>query len=406
MEDLKEQYDSFCKEKNAIDLTRGKPSPDQLTFSEELDGILNGNFIQDDIDIRNYGEVKGLPSARKLGAELLDYSEEFILASSNSSLTLMGNLLSAFLFNGSGDAPWKEMETVSIICPVPGYDRHFALCEKLGIKMIKVPLTGDGPDMNIVEDLVKNDESIKGIWCIPKHSNPTGEIYSQDTVKRIANLPLLGAPDFIVLWDNAYAVHDFADSKKLSSIQNISQELNTFDNVATFGSTSKITFAGGGIAFLGASDKLMTLFLDYFSKFNFSPDKVNQARHVRFLKNKKGTEAHMKKLAALIKPKFDLVDKYLNSLPEGLASWTKPTGGYFVSFDSKLGQASEIYDLCKEAGLNLTPVGSAFPYRRDQENSNIRIAPTYVSIDELEKAMQIFVCCVKLANEIEKDLVS
>ena len=406
MEDLKEQYDSFCKEKNAIDLTRGKPSPDQLTFSEELDGILNGNFIQDDIDIRNYGEVKGLPSARKLGAELLDYSEEFILASSNSSLTLMGNLLSAFLFNGSGDAPWKEMETVSIICPVPGYDRHFALCEKLGIKMIKVPLTGDGPDMNIVEDLVKNDESIKGIWCIPKHSNPTGEIYSQDTVKRIANLPLLGAPDFIVLWDNAYAVHDFADSKKLSSIQNISQELNTFDNVATFGSTSKITFAGGGIAFLGASDKLMALFLDYFSKFNFSPDKVNQARHVRFLKNKKGTEAHMKKLAALIKPKFDLVDKYLNSLPEGLASWTKPTGGYFVSFDSKLGQASKIYDLCKEAGLNLTPVGSAFPYRRDQENSNIRIAPTYVSIDELEKAMQIFVCCVKLANEIEKDLVS
>ena len=406
MEDLKEQYDSFCKEKNAIDLTRGKPSPDQLTFSEELDGILNGNFIQDDIDIRNYGEVKGLPSARKLGAELLDYSEEFVLASSNSSLTLMGNLLSAFLFNGSGDAPWKEMETVSIICPVPGYDRHFALCEKLGIKMIKVPLTGDGPDMNIVEDLVKNDESIKGIWCIPKHSNPTGEIYSQDTVKRIANLPLLGASDFIILWDNAYAVHDFADTKKLSSIQNISQEINTFDNVATFGSTSKITFAGGGIAFLGASDKLMTLFLDYFSKFNFSPDKVNQARHVRFLKNKKGTEAHMKKLAALIKPKFDLVDKYLNSLPEGLASWTKPTGGYFVSFDSKLGQASKIYDLCKEAGLNLTPVGSAFPYRRDQENSNIRIAPTYVSIDELEKAMQIFVCCVKLANEIEKDLVS
>ena len=406
MEDLKEQYDSFCKEKNAIDLTRGKPSPDQLTFSEELDGILNGNFIQDDIDIRNYGEVKGLPSARKLGAELLDYSEEFVLASSNSSLTLMGNLLSAFLFNGSGDAPWKEMETVSIICPVPGYDRHFALCEKLGIKMIKVPLTGDGPDMNIVEDLVKNDESIKGIWCVPKHSNPTGEIYSQDTVKRIANLPLLGASDFIILWDNAYAVHDFADTKKLSSIQNISQEINTFDNVATFGSTSKITFAGGGIAFLGASDKLMALFLDYFSKFNFSPDKVNQARHVRFLKNKKGTEAHMKKLAALIKPKFDLVDKYLNSLPEGLASWTKPTGGYFVSFDSKLGQASKIYDLCKEAGLNLTPVGSAFPYRRDQENSNIRIAPTYVSIDELEKAMQIFVCCVKLANEIEKDLVS
>ena len=406
MEDLKEQYDSFCKEKNAIDLTRGKPSPDQLTFSEELDGILNGNFIQDDIDIRNYGEVKGLPSARKLGAELLDYSEEFILASSNSSLTLMGNLLSAFLFNGSGDAPWKEMETVSIICPVPGYDRHFALCEKLGIKMIKVPLTGDGPDMNIVEDLVKNDESIKGIWCIPKHSNPTGEIYSQDTVKRIANLPLLGASDFIILWDNAYAVHDFADTKKLSSIQNISQEINTFDNVATFGSTSKITFAGGGIAFLGASDKLMALFLDYFSKFNFSPDKVNQARHVRFLKNKKGTEAHMKKLAALIKPKFDLVDKYLNSLPEGLASWTKPTGGYFVSFDSKLGQASKIYDLCKEAGLNLTPVGSAFPYRRDQENSNIRIAPTYVSIDELDKAMQIFVCCVKLANEIEKNLVS
>ena len=406
MEDLKEQYDSFCKEKNAIDLTRGKPSPDQLTFSEELDGILDGNFTQDGIDIRNYGEIKGLPSARKLGAELLDYSEEFVLASSNSSLTLMGNLLSSFLFNGSGDAPWNELETVSIICPVPGYDRHFALCEKLGIKMIKVPLTGDGPDMNIVEDLVKNDESIKGIWCIPKHSNPTGEIYSQDTVKRIANLPLIGAPDFIVLWDNAYAVHDFANSKELPSIQDISQDLNTFDNIATFGSTSKITFAGGGIAFLGASDKLMALFLDYFSKFNFSPDKVNQTRHVRFLKNKKGIESHMKKLAPLIKPKFELVDKYLNSLPDGLASWTKPTGGYFVSFDSKPGRASTIFDLCKNAGLNLTPVGSAFPYRRDQEDSNIRIAPTYVSIDELDKAMQIFVCCVQLADEMEKNLVS
>ena len=406
MVDLKEQYDSFCKEKNAIDLTRGKPSPDPLTFSEELDGILDGNFTQDGIDIRNYGEIKGLPSARKLGAELLDYSEEFVLASSNSSLTLMGNLLSSFLFNGSGDAPWNELETVSIICPVPGYDRHFALCEKLGIKMIKVPLTGDGPDMNIVEDLVKNDESIKGIWCIPKHSNPTGETYSQDTVKRIANLPLIGAPDFIVLWDNAYAVHNFANSKELPSIQDISQDLNTFDNIATFGSTSKITFAGGGIAFLGASDKLMALFLDYFSKFNFSPDKVNQTRHVRFLKNKKGIESHMKKLAPLIKPKFELVDKYLNSLPDGLASWTKPTGGYFVSFDSKPGRASIIFDLCKNAGLNLTPVGSAFPYRRDQEDSNIRIAPTYVSIDELDKAMQIFVCCVKLANEMEKNLVS
>ena len=406
MVDLKEQYDSFCKENNAIELTRGKPSPDQLTFSEELDGILDGNFTQDGIDIRNYGEIKGLPSARKLGAELLDYSEEFVLASSNSSLTLMGNLLSSFLFNGSGDAPWNELETASIICPVPGYDRHFALCEKLGIKMIKVPLTGDGPDMNIVEDLVKNDESIKGIWCIPKHSNPTGETYSQDTVKRIANLPLIGATDFIVLWDNAYAVHDFTNSKELSCIQNISQELNTFDNIATFGSTSKITFAGGGIAFLGASDKLMTLFLDYFSKFNFSPDKVNQARHVRFLKNKKGIESHMKKLAPLIKPKFELVDKYLNSLPDGLASWTKPTGGYFISFDSKPGRASKIFDLCKKAGLNLTPVGSAFPYRRDQEDSNIRIAPTYVSIDELDKAMQIFVCCVKLADEMEKNLVS
>ena len=233
MEDLKEQYDSLCKEKNVIDLTRGKPSPEQLNLSEELDGILDGNFILDGIDIRNYGEIKGLPSARKLGAELLDYSEEFILASSNSSLTLMGNLLSSFLFNGSGDAPWNELVTVSIICPVPGYDRHFALCEKLGIKMIKVPLIGDGPDMNIVEDLVKNDESIKGIWCNPKHSNPTGEIYSQDTVKRIANLPLIGASDFIVLWDNAYAVHDFTSSKKLSSIQEISQELNTFDNVGS-----------------------------------------------------------------------------------------------------------------------------------------------------------------------------
>ena len=406
MDDLKEQFDSFCKEKNVIDLTRGKPSPEQLTLSEELDGILDGNFIQDGVDIRNYGEIKGLPSARKLGAQLLDYSEEFILASSNSSLTLMGNLLSAFLFNGSGDSPWNELETISIICPVPGYDRHFALSEKLGIKMIKVPLTGDGPDMNIVEDLVKNDDSIKGIWCNPKHSNPTGEIYSQDTVKRIANLPLIGASDFIVLWDNAYAVHDFTSSKKLSSIQEISQELNTFDNVATFGSTSKITFAGGGIAFLGASDKLMSLFLDYFSKFNFSPDKVNQARHVRFLKNKKGIEFHMKKLAPLIKPKFELVDKYLNSLPDGLASWTKPTGGYFVSFDSRPGRASKIFDLCKNAGLNLTPVGSAFPYRRDQEDSNIRIAPTYVSIDELDKAMQIFVCCVKLADEMEKNLVS
>ena len=278
---------------------------------------------------------------------------------------------------------------------MPGYDRHFSMLEKLGIKMIPVPLTGNGPDLELIKNLLETDETIKGILCVPKHSNPTGETYSQEVIEELAKIK---KEDFKIIFDNAYAVHDFSKSKKLPNIEQTFIKNNSHKSLVMLGSTSKISLAGSGLAFMSLSPENMSNFIDYFSKFSLGSDKVNQARHVRIFNSKKALSEHMNKLAKIIKPKFDLVQEKLSTLPTGLAKWTKPTGGYFISFDSLSGRASKIHKLCNEAGLKLTPLGATFPYGKDLDDKNIRLAPTQVELDELEDAMELFCICVLLAE--------
>ena len=393
---IKEEYQRFKNSKKLLDLTRGRPSSEQLDLSDNLETVMKGNYIQDKVDTRNYGLLEGLPSARKLAGWILNSDPKNIFVNGTSSLTLLGHYLHSMIFHGDGQVAWKDLDKVTFLCPVPGYDRHFAMLEKLGIKMIPVPLEGDGPDMNAVENLLETDETIKGIICVPKHSNPTGEIFSKEKIEALASINKDG---FKIIFDNAYAVHDFDNSKKLPDIEKIFIEKNSHDSLIMLGSTSKISLAGSGLAFISLSPNNMENFVNYFSRFSLGSDKVNQARHSRLFNSKKALTEHMEKLAKIIKPKFDLVLEKLNELPDGLAKWTKPSGGYFVSFDSLNGNASKIHKLCEEAGLKLTPLGATFPYGKDLENKNIRLAPTQIELDELSDAMDLFCICVLLAEE-------
>ena len=383
-----------------MDLTRGRPSSEQLDLSGNLENILKGDFFQDKVDIRNYGLLEGLPSARKLAGWILNSDPKNILVNGTSSLTLLGHYLQSLIFHGDGKIPWKDLRKISFLCPVPGYDRHFSMLEKLGIKMIPVPLTGNGPDLELIKNLLETDETIKGILCVPKHSNPTGETYSQEVIEELAKIK---KEDFKIIFDNAYAVHDFSKSKKLPNIEQTFIKNNSHKSLVMLGSTSKISLAGSGLAFMSLSPENMSNFIDYFSKFSLGSDKVNQARHARIFNSKKALNEHMSKLAKIIKPKFELVQEKLNTLPKGIAKWTKPTGGYFVSFDSLTGRASKIHSLCQEAGLKLTPLGATFPYGKDLENKNIRIAPTQVELGELSKAMDLFCLCVLLAEGLNQE---
>ena len=394
--EIKEKYQVFKDSKRLLDLTRGRPSPEQLDLSDNLETVMKGDFIQDKIDTRNYGLLEGLPSARKLAGWVLNSDPENILVNGTSSLTLLGHYLLSMIFHGDGYLAWKDLDKVSFLCPVPGYDRHFAMLEKLGIKMIPIPLMGDGPDLDSIENLLETDETIKGMICVPKHSNPTGEIFSKEKIEALASINRDG---FKIIFDNAYAVHDFNDSKKLPDIEKIFFDKNSHDSLVMLGSTSKISLAGSGLAFISLSPINMEHFVDYFSKFSLGSDKVNQARHARIFDSQKALIEHMQKLSKIIKPKFDLVQEKLSELPTGLAMWTKPTGGYFVSFDSLTGNASKIHKLCEEAGLKLTPLGATFPYGKDLENKNIRLAPTQIELDELSDAMDLFCICVLLAEE-------
>lgn len=393
---IKEEYEKFKSSKKLLDLTRGRPSPEQLDLSDDLETAMKGDFIQDKVDTRNYGLLEGLPSARKLAGWVLNSDPANIFVNGTSSLTLLGHFLQSMIFHGDGYGAWKDLNKVTFLCPVPGYDRHFAMLEKLGIKMIPVPLEGDGPDLDSIENLLETDETIKGIICVPKHSNPTGEIFSKEKLEALANINREG---FKIIFDNAYAVHDFDDSKKLPNIEKIFIEKNSHDSLVMLGSTSKISLAGSGLAFISLSPTNMENFVNYFSKFSLGSDKVNQARHARIFDSQKALTEHMQKLAKIIKPKFDLVLEKLNELPDGLARWTKPSGGYFVSFDSLTSNASKIHKLCEEAGLKLTPLGATYPYGKDLENKNIRIAPTQIELDELSDAMDLFCICVILAEE-------
>ncbi len=401
---LSADYDLIKAKKLNLDLTRGKPSAEQLSLSDELDGILNGNYSSaSSTDCRNYGGLEGLPEVRSIGADILRTRLENVLAGGNSSLTLMHQAMTvAHIFGLTGpETAWSKEGTVKFICPVPGYDRHYSVCEHLGIEMLTVPMTSSGPDMDAVETLITSDASIKGMWCVPKYSNPTGVVYSDETIKRIAALGKIASANFRVFWDNAYGVHDLSDQpQQLASIYQACAEAGTEDSVLQFASTSKITFAGAGVAFLGASVTNLEGFKKSLGFMTIGPDKVNQLRHAKFFGAEGALRSHMKKHAAIIKPRFACVLSHLQEAfgSNDLGNWESAEGGYFISFDSKPGLAKEIVKLAGDAGVKLTPAGATFPYGKDPNDSNIRIAPTVPTVEEVDEAMKVLVCCVKLAS--------
>ncbi len=402
--DTHQEYQQLLSEGLNLDLTRGKPSSDQLSLADGLDGILAGNYISDSgVDVRNYGGLDGLPEAKAFGASILQVPEDNVLAGGNSSLTLMHQAVSAAYYYGldGPNSAWQLQEKVRFLCPVPGYDRHFSVCQQLGIDMVTVPMTASGPDMDKVEAIIQADPTIKGMWCVPKYSNPTGVIYSEDTVQRIAALANIASEGFRVFWDNAYAVHDLCEQPaQLANIFDACNAAGTQDSVLQFASTSKITHAGAGVAFLAASTANLNAFKQVISMLTIGPDKVNQLRHVRFFEKDGSLQDHMKRHAAIIKPRFESV---LNHLQEHFAdsdmgNWETADGGYFISFDTQPGLAKEVVKLAGDAGVKLTPAGATFPYGNDPEDRNIRIAPTVPSVEQVDKAMQVFVVCVKLAS--------
>lgn len=403
LESLEAQYSQLKSEGLNLDLTRGKPSSDQLTLSNGLDGILAGDFSnQSGTDVRNYGGLDGIPEAKALFAQMIDAPAEDIVIGGNASLSLMYFSVMFALHMGFGELgePWaKAGKPIKFICPVPGYDRHFSICEQFGIEMINVGMNEFGPDMDEVERLIAADADIRGIWCVPRFSNPTGIVYSAETVERIAKLANIAGDNFRVFWDNAYCVHSLsADAPALASISTAAQAAGTADSIYQFGSTSKITFAGAGVAFVAMSAKNRKAFNQAMGICTIGPDKLNQLRHVRFLKDLNGINALMSQHAELLKPRFDIVLKVLAEELQDYGTWTDPEGGYFVSFDAKPGLAKEIVAMAAELGVKLTPAGATFPYGRDPENRNIRIAPSVPSLSEISKAMQVFACCVKLAS--------
>ena len=412
--DLDRELDLQKANKLGLDLTRGKPAPDQLDLSAGLDEAIAGNYIANDgTDSRNYGALTGLPEAKTLGAELMETDPGRIICWGNSSLTLMHLCVDVAQKQGlwSDERNWARSERPKMLTPVPGYDRHFTISESAGIEMVNVPMTDTGPDMEAVTRLVSDDADIKGIWCVPKYSNPSGCIYSPECVEQLANLPTLAAADdFVVFWDNAYAVHDFSFPRKpLTPILDIAHRRGTIDHVIMFASTSKITYPSGGLAFLASGPQVLKALVAQLSTASIGPDKVNQLRHARFLSGR--LEQHMAQHAALIKPKFDLVEEALAAGLQDLdiASWTTPEGGYFVSLDTRPGLAARIGALAAAVGLTITAPGSTFPYGNDPDDRNLRIAPTFASLADLKIAMHVLVLCIKLAtvtDQIQKNTTS
>ena len=393
--ELLDIFDTYIDAGLKLDLTRGKPAAEQLDLSNDLDGILEGFYLlQGGTDVRNYGGILGIPEARQLGAEFIGAKSEQVMVGGNSSLNLMYQYVEHMMAHWGG-------EPVKFLCPVPGYDRHFTICEHFDIEMITVPLNDDGPDMHQVKELVSKDAAIKGIWCVPKYSNPTGNTYSKEVVEQFAEIPKVAGDNFRVFWDNAYAVHDLVEQgDELPSLMNAAEKTGTTDNIVMLGSTSKVTFAGAGISFLATSTSQLAAFEKFLSDQMIGFDKVNQLRHVRFLKDIDGIKAHMAKHRDIIKPKFDLVMKKLEEHLAGknMASWNSPRGGYFISLDTRPGLATTIISMAADAGVKLTPAGATFPYGKDPENTNIRLAPTFPGLAELESAMDVFVTCVELAS--------
>ncbi|MBQ9328356.1 MAG: aminotransferase class I/II-fold pyridoxal phosphate-dependent enzyme [Solobacterium sp.] len=405
LELLEAEYRNVQDMEIHLDMSRGKPSHEQLDLSMGMMDVLDSSSdltCEDGTDCRNYGQLTGITEARQLLGDMMENNPKDIIIYGNSSLNVMFDTISRAWTHGiMGNTPWCKLPEVKFLCPVPGYDRHFAITEYFGIKMIPVPMTPTGPDMDLVESLVSEDDSIKGIWCVPKYSNPQGISYSDNTVRRFARLEP-AANDFRIFWDNAYGIHHLYDDHQDHLIEILAEckRAGNPDLVYKFSSTSKITFPGSGIAALATSPNNMEDFLSHLKNQTIGHDKVNQLRHVRFFKDISGMVAHMRKHADIIRPKFEVVlntlERDLGSLEVG--SWTNPLGGYFVMFDSLPGCAKEIVALAKKAGVVITPAGATWPYGKDPNDSNIRIAPTYPSKEDLQKAMDIFTLCVRIAS--------
>ena len=391
-----------------LDMSRGKPCPSQLVMGMDiLDTLTSESDMKalDGVDTRNYGVMDGLPEAKELLAGMMGVKPENVIVFGNASLPIMYDTISRSMTHGvMGSTPWCKLDQVKFLCPVPGYDRHFAITQHFGIEMIAVPTTDEGPDMDMIEKLVAEDESIKGLWCVPKYSNPLGISYSDETVRRFANLKP-AAKDFRIFWDNAYAVHHLYDDRQDEILEILSEceKAGNPDMVYEFCSTSKISFAGAGVAAMAASVANLDFVRKSMTIQTIGYDKINQLRHVRYFKNMDGVKAHMRKHADLLRPKFEAVQEVLERELAGLGigSWTKPNGGYFISFDAMEGCAKNIVAKCKEAGVVLTNAGATYPYGIDPKDTNIRIAPSFPTPDEMAKATDLFVLCVKLVS-VEK----
>lgn len=393
---LLERYNAFKEKGLALDMSRGKPSREQLDLSNGLNDC--DNYISDGVDVRNYGIIDGIPSCKKLFADLMGVADKNVIIGPSASLNLMFDYIGQCFVKGAGAKPWSTLDEVKFICPVPGYDRHFTICEYYGIKMINVPMNDDGPDMEKIEELIK-DDSVKGMFCVPKYSNPTGITFSDEVVERIAKMKP-AAKDFRIIWDNAYCIHDIVDDgDKLLNIFDVLPKYGNEDMVIEVCSTAKITFAGAGVSALIASDNNISAIKKRLNAEVISYDKMNQHRHVEFFKDADGVLAHMKKHAAILKPKFDIVLEHLEKElgGKGIASWFNPKGGYFISLDVMEGCAKRVGELCKAAGVTLTTVGATYPYGIDPADSNIRIAPSFPPVDELDLAAELLCICVQLA---------
>lgn len=402
---LESRYQEFQARGLKLDMSRGKPSPDQLDLSMGMLDVLTGSDVlqcEDGVDARNYGQLDGIPEAKALYAEIFGVQTDEVIIGGNSSLNMMYDTIARAMQFGFFDSPrpWNQEKQVKCLCPVPGYDRHFAISELFGIEMINVPMSPDGPDMDLVERLAGEDESIKFIWCVPMYSNPQGYTYSDETVRRFARMKT-AAPDFKIIWDNAYCVHHLTDTPDhLLNLMEEAKQAGTASRVIEFASMSKVTFPGAGIAAMAATRENLDFIRKQMSIQTIGYDKIKQLRHVRFFRTVESVAEHMQKHRAILEPKFRSVLEALDRelAPLGIASWYAPNGGYFIAVDTLDGCAKRVVQLCREAGVVLTGAGATYPYGKDPQDRNIRLAPTYPSVEELEQATELFCLCVKLAS--------
>ncbi|MGN0431693.1 MAG: aminotransferase class I/II-fold pyridoxal phosphate-dependent enzyme [Lachnospiraceae bacterium] len=406
--ELEQAYADAKKKGLKLDMSRGKPSAAQLDLCMPMMSVLDTDSIlktETGLDCRNYGVLDGIPEAKKLMAEIMGVDPENVIVCGNASLPIMYDTISRSMTHGvCGSTPWCKLDTVKFLCPVPGYDRHFAITEHFGIEMITVPMTKDGPDMDVVEEYVNHDAAVKGIWCVPKYSNPQGIVYSDEVVKRFAALRP-AAEDFRIFWDNAYAIHDLYpdEEENLLEILGECEKAGNPDMVYEFASTSKVSFAGAGIAAVASSAKNLDFMRKSMTIQTIGYDKINQLRHVKYFKNLDGLKAQMRKHAEIMRPKFESVLSILERELGGLeiAEWIRPKGGYFISFEAMEGCAKAIVAKCKEAGVVMTGAGATYPYGKDPKDTNIRIAPSFPTLEEMSQAAELFALCVKLVS-VEK----